>query len=210
MERVEPAIIAGLLRPYASLPEKLIGEISTYIDVLLKWNSKINLTAVRDPQEIVKRHFGESLFLAESLVEQDWRGTVVDVGSGAGFPGLPLAMYCPAANVTLIESQGRKAAFLNEVIYALKLTNARVFHGRAEIFPGQADLVTLRAVEKFESVMQAGIDLVASGGRIALMIGRSQLSKARQLDSLEWNEPLPVPGGQARLLLVGIKKVKVE
>jgi 16S rRNA (guanine527-N7)-methyltransferase len=210
MERVEPAIIAGLLRPYASLPEKLINQISTYIDVLLKWNSKINLTSVRDPQEIVRRHFGESLFLAATLLEQDWRGTVVDVGSGAGFPGLPLAMYRPAANVTLIESQGKKAAFLNEVIYALKLTNAKVFHGRAEVFPGQADLVTLRAVEDFERVIKVAIDLVAGGGRIALMIGSSQLPKAKQVDSLEWNEPLPVPGGQARLLLVGIKKENVE
>jgi 16S rRNA (guanine527-N7)-methyltransferase len=120
-------------------------------------------------------------------------------------------MYCPTANVTLIESQGKKAAFLNEVIYALKLKNTKVFHGRAEIFPGQADLVTLRAVEEFDKAMKLAITLVKAGGRLALMVGRSQVQRAKHLNStLDWREPLEVPGAQSRVLLLGTKLVNVE
>lgn len=205
---MEPAKIAALLRPYANVPEKLIDDISIYIDILVKWNSKISLTSVRDSQEMVSRHFGESFFLAENLVGANWQGAVADVGSGAGFPGVPVAMYCPTADVTLIESQGKKAAFLNEVIYALKLKNARVFRGRAEQFPGQVDLVTLRAVEKFEEALSIALDLVRPGGRIGLMIGRTQVDSAKHLAGhFDWEQPLKVSGSELRVLLAGTKIV---
>ena len=205
---MEPAKIAALLRPYANVPEKLIVYISIYIDILIKWNSKISLTSVRDSQEMVSRHFGESFFLAENLVGSNWQGTVADVGSGAGFPGVPVAMYCPTADVNLIESQGKKAAFLNEVIYALRLKNARVFRGRAEQFPGRVDLVTLRAVEKFEEALSIALDLVRPGGRIGLMIGRTQVVPAKHLAGhFDWEQPLKVPGSESRVLLAGTKIV---
>ena len=208
---MEPAKIAALLRPFANLPEKLINGISIYIDILIKWNSKISLTSVRDPREMVSRHFGESFFLAETLIGSRWQGTVADVGSGAGFPGVPLAMYCPTADVILIESQGKKAAFLNELIYALKLKNARVFRDRAEQFSSQVDLVTLRAVEKFDEVLTIALDLVRPGGRIGLMIGQAQLETARRVGShFGWEQPLKVPGGQSRVLLIGTKDVNEE
>ena len=208
---MEPAQIAALLQPYADVPEKLVNNISIYIDILIKWNSKISLTSIRDPQQMVRRHFGESLFLAQILTGPEWQGTVADVGSGAGFPGLPLAMYCATADVTLIESQGKKAAFLNEVIYALKLKNARVFSGRAEQFSSQADLVTLRAVEEFDKALPTASGLVKLGGRIALMIGRSQAERARQAaQNLEWSAPVNVPGGESRILFTGTKIVNVE
>jgi 16S rRNA (guanine527-N7)-methyltransferase len=201
---VEQAIIAGLLRPYADLRPELLEIISIYIDLLLKWNSKINLTAVRDPQEIVTRHFGESFFAASHLVNPGWTGTAIDVGSGAGFPGLPLAMYAPGAAVTLIESHGKKAAFLNEVIFALQLRNAKVFRGRAEDFSDVADVVTLRAVERFEYAVAVAAKLVKPGGRLALMIGSSQVPTARELAELvSWDPPVAVPGGTSRVLLVG-------
>ena len=207
MNHVEPAQIAALLRPYTTPTEKLVSNISIYVDILLKWNSKISLTSVRDPQQMVSRHFGESLFLAENLIHPEWQGTVVDVGSGAGFPGLPVAMYCPTADVTLIEAQGKKAAFLNEVIYAVKSKNARVFRGRAEQFSSQADLVTLRAVEKFNETLSIALDLVKPGGRIGLMIGRTQVETANHLAHFSWEQPVKVPGGESRVLLVGTKIV---
>ena len=211
MIHVEPAQIAALLQPYATATEKLAGCISIYIDIMMKWNRKISLTSVRDPQQMVRRHFGESLFLAENLIHPEWRGTVVDVGSGAGFPGMPLAMYCSTADVTLIESHGKKVAFLNEVIYALKLKNARVFHGRAEQFSGQGDLITLRAVEEFDKVLTTASGLVRPGGRIALMVGQAQVEIAKlQSASFQWEQPVKVPGGESRVLLVGVKLVNVE
>jgi 16S rRNA (guanine527-N7)-methyltransferase len=133
--------------------------------------------------------------------------TVVDLGSGAGFPGLPFAMFVPTAQVTLIESNHKKAAFLNEVISALGVKNAKVFSQRAEEYPGKADLVTMRAVEQFEKALATAIGLVAEHGRVALMIGISQAVQARAFTAdVNWKEPVAVPGGHSRVLLVGTRK----
>ena len=94
----------------------------------------MNLTAIRDSEEIVTRHFGESYFSAQAFLEDDWAGTVVDFGSGAGFPGIPLAIVRPKASVALIESNGKKAAILREVVRGLGLKNVEVFCGRGEAF----------------------------------------------------------------------------
>ena len=200
--------IAHLLRPYAELTATQLAQTLTYLNLLVKWNAKVNLTAVRSPEEMVTRHFGESFFAAARLVSSTWAGTAVDVGSGAGFPGLPLAMSAPGAEVTLIEATNKKAAFLNEVIFALQLKNARVFADRAENYPGRGQLVTLRAVERFEKSLQVALNLVAKGGRLALMIGSAQVDVAGMLAvGVEWQEPEPVPGGHSRVLLVGTKLI---
>jgi 16S rRNA (guanine527-N7)-methyltransferase len=214
MEGVDTATIARLLRPFAELEEAQLVSISIYIDLLLKWNARVNLTAVRNPDEIVTRHFGESLFAARTLMppalekqRQARQQTVVDLGSGAGFPGLPFAMFVPTAQVTLIESNHKKAAFLNEVISALGVKNAKVFSQRAEEYPGKADLVTMRAVEQFEKALATAIGLVAEHGRVALMIGISQAVQARAFTAdVNWKEPVAVPGGHSRVLLVGTRK----
>lgn len=211
MGAVEPAVIAELLQPYATLSAAQLEQVSFYLDLLLKWNARINLTAVRDPHEMVTRHFGESFFAALQLVQPDKSVTVIDLGSGAGFPGLPLAIVASGAQVTLIESNGKKAVFLNEVISALKLENAKVFSQRAESYPGVADLVAMRAVEKFTSAVPAAVRLVRPGGRIALMIGAGQFEEARALGrDVSWQEPISVPGGHSRVLAVGTKVVTVE
>lgn len=201
---MDAAHISALLSPFIQeLAPAQLHDISTYIDILLRWNQRVNLTAVRDPEEIVTRHFGESLFAARHLLAPDDTLTVIDVGSGAGFPGLPLRLYAPGIRLTLIESHARKAAFLREVIRALALTDATVFHGRAQDFPARADLVTLRAVEKFELVLPTAARLVLPAGRLALLIGAAQLPRAsRLLPALSWSAPLPVPHSAARILSV--------
>src|SRR2546423_6143100 len=112
--------IAELLVPFlgpAPLADSELSSIRTYIDLLLKWNAKLNLTAIRDPQEIITRHFGESLFAARQLFPAcDSHESVIDVGSGAGFPGLPFKLWFPSTEIALIESNQRKATFLREVI----------------------------------------------------------------------------------------------
>jgi 16S rRNA (guanine527-N7)-methyltransferase len=119
-------------------------------------------------------------------------------------------MLAPAVQVTLIESNRKKAAFLNEVIFALQLKNARAFSQRAETYPDKADLVTMRAVEKFEKTLPVALERVLQGGRVALMIGDSQLSTARGLaGGVQWDDPIPVPGGHSRVLAVGTKPVTV-
>jgi len=234
---MSPDAIAELLLPYLGdgrLSEAQLSQLATYLDLLLRWNARTNLTAVREPDNIVSRHFGESLFAARYLLPttDDQRPTTAaDLGSGAGFPGLPLKIWAPALQLTLIESQNKKATFLREVIRALQLKDADVFAGRAEdLLRDQSeianhksqiagappspsfgvggihvfDLVTLRAVEHFESALQVATRLVAPSGRLALLIGDSQADTARNhARQLRWSEPVPVPLSSARILLAG-------
>jgi 16S rRNA (guanine527-N7)-methyltransferase len=221
---VDTQTIAALIRPFVALTPELLQQTSAYLQLLLKWNARINLTAVRDPREIVTRHFGESFFAAEQLLHVHAADTVhtvhsvhsvhppsktlsvIDLGSGAGFPGLPLAMYAPQAQVALIESNARKVAFLNQVISALGLRNARAVRQRAEEYPAKAELVTMRAVETFEKASLVAQDLVAEGGRLALMIGAAQVPQAEaQLKQMIWSRAVPVPGSNSRVLFVGTR-----
>ena len=161
----------ALLEPFiSSLTSAQLAQVSTYLDLLLRWNAKMNLTAIRDPQQIVSRHFGESFFLASKLfgaggflhlpTYQLTNLLIYDVGSGAGFPAIPLKIYLPDVTITLIEANYRKAVFLREVLRALEL-EAEVKNVRAEdLPPASADLVTLRAVEKFESILPTAARLV--------------------------------------------------
>jgi 16S rRNA (guanine527-N7)-methyltransferase len=208
---MDAACIAELLAPFldTELAPEQLNQISIYIDLLLRWNARINLTAVRDPEQIVTRHFGESLFAARHLLPRDQSalsaGRVVDIGSGAGYPGLPLKIWSPPIAVTLIESNHKKATFLREVIRALTLTSIDVFPYRAETYPTvSAGLVTLRAVEKFESTLPVAAGLLAPQGRLALWIGEAQTTIAHQaLPTLIWARPIPLPGSQSRVLLLG-------
>ncbi len=208
---VETSAIAQLLQPFIELDEMRLRAISIYVDLLLKWNARVNLTAIREPDEIVQRHFGESLFAAKYLLQQERPQTAIDLGSGAGFPGVPFAMLAPAVQVTLIESQQKKSTFLRELVRVLELKNVKVFSDRAESYLGAADLVMLRAVEKFEKALQIAVDLTRAEGRIALMIGAGQVESARNLGvGVNWEKPVQIPCSSSRELLVGIKAIKVE
>lgn len=206
---MDAARIAELLDPFldTKLTPEQLNQISIYIDLLLRWNARINLTAIRDQEEIVIRHFGESLFAGRNLLPGDQAAPfrVVDVGSGAGFPGLPLKIWSPQTPVTLIESNQKKATFLREVIRALTLTSIDVFPNRAEAYPkASTGLVTLRAVERFESTLPVAADLLAPKGRLALLIGQPQAGVAqRARPFLTWASPILLPQSQSRVLLVG-------
>jgi 16S rRNA (guanine527-N7)-methyltransferase len=175
----------------------------------------MNLTAVRQPEEIVTRHFGESLFAARHLEGRRERPrscstaeTLIDVGSGAGFPGLPIKIWAPDIHLTLIESNQKKATFLREVARTITLTNINVFHGRAENYPGTpANIATLRAVEHFDTALPIATRLVAPGGRLALLIGESQLARIQDLTpALTWTPPIPVPLSASRVLVIGLRE----
>jgi 16S rRNA (guanine527-N7)-methyltransferase len=151
--------IAGLLAPYLLGGQRLTGDsqgpevdratlyrqMAAYLELLLKWNARMNLTAIREPVEIVQRHFGESLFAGEFLGDC---ATLLDYGSGAGFPGIPIRLLHPKVRVTLAESQGKKAAFLREAVRVLGL-ECEVWDGRVEAMPADRrfDTVAMRAVD---------------------------------------------------------------
>jgi len=222
------ARISELLQPFlgtdtAQQPDDtLYHNISTYIDILLRWNARVNLTAIRNPEEIVTRHFGESLFAARHLFPSSSAVPSVvkslprlaDVGSGAGFPGIPLKLWNPRINLTLIESNHKKATFLREVVRSLTLTDINVFNGRAEdLPPAQAgfDVVTLRAVEHFEDALQISAALLTPGGKLALLVGSSQQEIATTtLPSLLWSSARPIPQSKSRVLLVGVSPISRE
>ena len=171
MPTLELSALSYLLAPYlqeSRFPEALLPGLSVYLDLLLKWNARTNLTAIRQPEEIVRRHFGESLFAGLHL-PSDAR-TLLDYGSGAGFPGLPIQLLRPEMIVTLAESQGKKASFLREVVRSLGL-QTEVFAHRVESMPDgrRFDIVTLRAVDKMDLAEVAALRRVAPGGTLAVL-----------------------------------------
>ena len=174
--------LAALLEPFLGgrpdlppLTATQLDQISIYVDLLLRWHARLNLTAIRDPEHVVTRHFGESLFAARNFLPgvssssatntnlagpgteasiAHLASRILDLGSGAGFPGLPLKIWSPQARITLIESKHKKVAFLREVIRSLTLTDIDVFPGRAENFPAATgSAITLRAVERFDQTL---------------------------------------------------------
>jgi 16S rRNA (guanine527-N7)-methyltransferase len=209
-----PAAIAALLVPYLKLgdptappPEDLFSKVSAYLDLLLRWNARTNLTAIRSPEEIVLRHFGESFFAAQQILGAgNSAQTLADVGSGAGFPGIPMKLWAPGLRVTLVESHQKKATFLREVIRTLQLTGIEVQATRAEDVDRTFNFVTLRAVEHFDRVLPAASALVRPGGCLVLLIGQEQASAARAiLPSLEWENPRPIPNSERRIVFVASK-----
>ena len=224
---MNPALIAKLLEPFLggqSLAPLQLSLISTYIDILLRWNARINLTAIRDPKEIVVRHFGESLFTARHLfptvpptipsvpsvvkaLEPRSAVQVADVGSGAGFPGLPIKLWAPQISLTLIEPNHKKATFLREVVRALTLTGVNIQNARAETLPtGSYDVVTLRAVEQFATILPIAASLVANSGCLALLIGAAQLAELRNVVPLHYiSAPSPIPSSSSRILVIAQK-----
>lgn len=218
--------IIELLQPFLTpaceqqLTAKDYECISIYIDILHRWNARINLTAVRNEEEIVTRHFGESFFAASNLFPGRGgeegelkepgtrkvvaRSAVADIGSGAGFPGIPIKLWAPSVALTLIESNHKKAAFLREVTRFLRLTGINVQSARAEHIDQTFDFVILRAVERFTDILPIAAGLLASSGRLALLISSSQFEQASSvLPQLIWQPPLPIPMSDSRILVVG-------
>jgi len=224
-ELVERDRIARLLSPFlgeSSLNDRQLAQVDLYLDLLLRWNARINLTAVREPEEIIARHFGESLFAARHLYRANWNAEtehwkLLDVGSGAGFPGFPIKIWVPTLDATLLESNQRKATFLREVVRALQLSEVEILATRAENFVKQransllpiTDVtVTLRAVERFQQVLFTAVDLLerfpVESRRLALLIGAGQVETARRIaQTVTWADPLPIPQSSQRVLLIG-------
>ncbi|HTV07701.1 MAG TPA: 16S rRNA (guanine(527)-N(7))-methyltransferase RsmG [Candidatus Aquilonibacter sp.] len=200
MATLPPETMRDLLSPYVSpsqLTDPLLEQLSTYLDLLLRWNARINLTAIRRPEEIVQRHFGESLFTATQLAHRlAEEAELLDYGSGAGFPGLPIQILLPRLRVTLAESQARKVAFLRETVRVLAL-KTEVWPRRVEeMAPSRRfDAVTLRAVDRMTLSLEAATDRVRDGGWLAALVGRD--------GQIPGAEEFAVPGSMHRRLWIG-------
>lgn len=190
-----------------TLNEQQVVHIQQYIKILRHWNEKLNLTAIRDPLEILYRHFCESMFAAVAVPVE--KGRLADIGSGPGFPGIPLKILRPELEIALVESNIKKGTFLAEVIRELGLANARVLINRYEELGEELapmDFVCSRALGEFGTFLEwAASDRVAAS-LVILWVGGRDLDEIRKSDLWEWQEPIAVPQSLRRYLLVGKKK----
>ena len=187
-----------------SLNDIQVQQIQQYTRLLWTWNDKVNLTAIRDPLEILYRHFCESMFGAALLPVENCR--LADVGSGGGFPGIPLKIMRPDLQVFLVESNFKKATFLAEVVRELGLTDTRVLVSRfAELGEEVAplDVVCSRALGDFANFLEWAASPRVSAKQALLWLGGRDLDEVRTRPSWSWSEPLAVPKSLQRFLLLG-------
>ena len=206
---LSPDKIGDLLQPFcSSLSASQADQLVKYLNLLLRWNKTINLTSVTNPEEVVQRHFGESFCLAKAFGSA---GKLLDIGSGAGFPGLALKILYPDMAVTLLEPVTKKRAFLKEAARECGMASVQVLPDRIEVFasgPGQGafDTVTARAVGGLESLIPAAARCLRRPGHLALWLGEDQVPQAQQSEpSLDWLEPVPIPLSDRRVILIGRK-----
>jgi 16S rRNA (guanine527-N7)-methyltransferase len=186
------------------LSEDESRSFALYLALLMRWNAKVNLTAIRDEDGILQRHFVESIACARFL--PPGIKTLLDLGSGAGFPGLAIAICRPEIAVTLAESQGKKAAFLREAVRVLGVGGRVRVHGdRAEVLKTQFDCVTLRAVDRMDVAVRAGAALVRVGGWLTPMTSVGEVEHLQEIagPGFEWAQASPLPGGVSRVLANG-------
>ena len=203
-DTLRPDLEAGLrqLGLDAALAESLLA----YLALLARWNQTYNLTAIRDTREMLAKHLLDSLAMHAHL---DGIGTLADLGTGPGLPGIPLAIARPAMQVTLVESNGKKARFLREAVRQLKLGNASVVESRIEAFdaPGRFDAITARALATLPLILQLGGHLLQPAGRLLAMKGVLPTDEIAALPAgwgLRAVHPLQVPGLDAERHLVEI------
>jgi 16S rRNA (guanine527-N7)-methyltransferase len=204
----------GLLRAVTSglrldLSGHQLSQLATHFSLLLRWNEKINLTAVRRPEEIATRHFEESLFLTTRLSPP--AGWLVDIGSGAGFPGLPVKVVWPTVETVLLEPNQKKATFLKEVIRHCGLEGIEVRTERLEDavaggLAGRISLATIRAVAATPELLASVTSLLAPGGRVAFFVGEREAAALAKHAAFEWQPPEAIPHSERRVILLGKRK----
>ena len=189
----------------SSLPELdpgLVRHFEAYLALLLRWNTRLNLTAIRDQEGILSRHFVESIACAHALPEG--LRTLLDFGSGAGFPGIPIALCRPEISVTLAESQGKKAAFLREAVRTLDLT-ATVWARRAAMLQSTYDCVVMRAVDDMREAVSAASLLVSPAGCLVLLTTGSELEQLQAAagEGFAWRPAVKIASSKDRLIATG-------
>lgn len=188
--------------------EQQILYIQQYMSLLLAWNEKINLTAIRDPLEILYRHFCECMFASMAVPVEN--GRLADVGSGAGFPGIPLKIIRPDLQVFLVESNMKKATFLAEVLRNIELPDTKVLVSRYEELGEEVsplDFVCSRALGDFAPFLTWAASQVVAAKQVILWIGGRDIEQVQKSHlGWDWREPIAVPNSLRRYLLVGSRK----
>lgn len=197
--------IRETLLPYGvDADSGLCNGIRIYTETLLRWNAKISLTTITDPGEILRVHFGESFFVA--LVAGIADGRVADIGTGAGFPGIPIRMVRPGVDLTLIEPVAKKTAFLGEISRNLAISDTSIIRCRMEELPADVaafDLITARALGKYEALLRWAKRRISQNGSVTLLLGESDVEQISKDQSWAWRQPVRIPGSNGRFVLHG-------
>lgn len=197
-------LVAGLSALPLPLDDAAIARLLDYVELLERWNAAYNLTAVRDPAEMVTRHLLDSLAIAPHVTG----ATLADLGSGAGLPGVPLAVVAPEREILLVDSNGKKARFLREAVRKLALAKTRVAESRVENVEGTFDCITARAFASLGDMLTWGGHLLAPGGRWLALKGRfpdDELAAVPAAFAIEKTIELNVPGLDAERHLVVLR-----
>lgn len=209
--------IRGIARELAEyhleLPEPALAQLSTYLELLLRWNRRVNLTGLRQPRAIVRRLFAESLYLTRVL---EVRGWLVDIGSGAGFPGLALKLAVPDLRVTLVEARQRKCAFLKETARECGFSAVDVVCDRFEDWvrrwqhETKSDCATTREVSMNKKLLKAMAAILGPGGHVVLSTSCGIADEIRRIPGpFLWKDAKPIPHAGGDVVLVGIAKENI-
>jgi 16S rRNA (guanine527-N7)-methyltransferase len=198
--------IAQALSPYVdkAVSDPQLISIAKYLALLKKWNQTIPLTSIEEDNELVARHFGESVF-AGSLLPME-RGRLADVGSGAGFPGFPLKIAFPELQVTLVEPNIKKCAFLRELQLALGLSGVEVVRSRYEDFgaaPSSFDFICSRALGGYRRLLQWSKGVLRPKGYVILWLGIEDSNLLARTKGWNWELPVSIPESRRRVVLSG-------
>jgi 16S rRNA (guanine527-N7)-methyltransferase len=198
-------VINQALREFqVQLTPEQVACVQRYTAILLAWNEKVNLTAIRDPLEVLYRHFCESMYAAAVVPFQ--AGRLADVGSGGGFPGLALKIARPELQVFLIESNVKKATFLAEVVRELGLTDTRVLVSQYEELGEEIaplDFVCSRALGEFGKFLGWAHSERVAAGQAILWVGGRDIDEVKKVGGWLWKDPISIPRSLQRFLLVG-------
>ena len=208
MDALRPDLESGLRQ--LGLDPALAAPLLAYLALLARWNATYNLTAIRDPREMLVKHLLDSLAMQPYVRDL---ATLADLGTGPGLPGIPLAIATPALQVTLVESNGKKARFLREAVRQLKLANVQVAESRIEAFRPEAtfDAITARALATLPLILELGGHLPGPDGRLLAMKGVLPEDEIAALPAgwhLQAVHPLTVPGLGAERHLLEVVRVR--
>jgi len=201
---VTEELVRSVLGPFDFQPSAAMAEaIRRYVELLQRWNKRISLTSLEDTSEILERHFGESLFAVHAVPIS--LGRLADVGSGGGFPGIPIKMAVPGVDLVLIESNARKAAFLSEVTRILGLASVSIINKRVEEIDsaGSLDFVVARALGSIPTLLNWAHSSLGANGKVVLWLGTNDSKEVSSSPGWKWRLPILVPRSENRVILVG-------
>ena len=184
---------------------EVCAAIRAYIPLLQRWNGRISLTTVTNPLDILRFHFGESMFAASAIPILNRNGRLADVGSGAGFPGIPIKLVIPSLSVVLIEPNAKKVAFLAEAVRVLGLEDVEIYRGRFEDLASSPsfDFITARALGMHGELVTWARGALKDRGSLVLWLGADDAAQVSANNHWHWRKPLSIPGSHSRAILIG-------